>query len=272
LAEWLEHWQMVPALMVTGMVAGWLAGLIGVGGGIVVVPVLYFLFQQFGMDANSAITVATGTSLATIVPTSFSSVRAHFIRHHVDLPLLKRWGWAILAGVMAGGLLSARVGGIWLTALFGVLALVVSANMLLRTRVRPLGPRLPGVVVQWLLAGLIGMLSVMVGIGGGSMSVPLLTAFNFPTHRAVGTASAIGLLISLPGALTLLLTGITPADAPIGTFGLVNLVGFICIVPMTVLFAPIGAALGSRLDPTRLRQICALVLAITGVRMLMSVF
>jgi len=272
LTVWLEHWPMVPALMATGMVAGLLAGLIGVGGGIVVVPVLYFLFQQFGMDANSAITVATGTSLATIVPTSVSSIRAHLAMHHVDLPLLKRWGPAILAGVLAGGLLAARFGGIWLTALFAILALLVSVNMLLRPRVRPLGERLPGVLVQWLLAGLIGMLSVMVGIGGGTMSVPLLTAFNFSTHRAVGTASAIGLIISLPGALTLLVTGVTPASAPLGTFGLVNLVGFICIVPMTVLFAPIGAAMGSKLDSARLKQICALVLAITGIRMLLSIF
>jgi len=267
----IEQWPIILALMVTGVFAGVLAGLLGVGGGIVIVPVLYFLFQQFGMEPHSAITVATGTSLATIIPTSLSSIRAHLAKGNVDLELLKRLALAIFAGVMVGGLLAARVGGSWLTALFGSLALLVAANMLLRAKAKPLAESLPGRFGQSVLGGLIGSVSVMVGIGGGTMSVPILTACNYPAHRAVGTAAAIGLIISLPGALTMLLTGVTPQDAPLGTFGLVNLVGFACIVPMTVLFAPVGATLASKLESTKLKRVFAVVLAITGTRMLLSV-
>jgi len=108
----------------------------------------------------------------------------------------------------------------------------------------------------------------MVGIGGGTISVPLLTLYNYPAHKAVGTASAIGLLIALPGALTLLVFGNTPNDAPVGTVGLVNLLGFGCIVPLTVLFAPIGAAMAARLDGAKLKKIFAIVLLCTGGRML----
>ena len=95
----------------------------------------------------------------------------------------------------------------------------------------------------------------MVGIGGGTISVPLLTLYSYPAHKAVGTAAAIGLIISLPGALTMLLLGTTPADAPAGTFGLVNLAGFLCIVPLTVVFAPIGASLAARLDAGKLKKV-----------------
>ncbi|HBF09447.1 MAG TPA: hypothetical protein DDW29_14430, partial [Gammaproteobacteria bacterium] len=112
--------------------------------------------------------------------------------------------------------------------------------------------------------------SSMVGIGGGTISVPLLTIYNYPAHKAVGTAAAIGLIISLPGALTMLALGSTPADAPVGTYGLVNLIGFICIVPLTVLFAPVGASLAAKLDAAKLKKVFAIVLLFTGVRMLVQ--
>lgn len=118
----------------------------------------------------------------------------------------------------------------------------------------------------------IGFFSSMVGIGGGTISVPLLTLYNYPAHKAVGTAAAIGLIISLPGALTMLLMGKTPVDSPAATFGLVNLVGFICIVPLTVKFAPVGASLAAKLDAAKLKKVFAIVLLITGVRMLAQVF
>ena len=114
----------------------------------------------------------------------------------------------------------------------------------------------------------IGFFSSMVGIGGGTISVPLLTLYIYPAHKAVGTAAAIGLIISLPAALTMLAMGSTPTDAPAGTFGLVNLIGFICIVPLTVLFAPVGASLAAKLDAAKLKKIFALVLLMTGLRML----
>ena len=260
------------ALVATGVFAGILAGLLGVGGGIVIVPVLFFLFQSFGVSPESAMLIATATSLATIVPTSISSIRSHNKKGNVDFDLLKRWAVFILMGVLAGSWLVTRVEGTMLTMLFGVIAVLSALNMLFRTGKSALYQKLPNIAGQTVMGTSIGFFSSMVGIGGGTISVPLLTLFNYPAHKAVGTAAAIGLIISLPGALTMLTLGSTPVDAPAGTFGLINLFSFACIVPLTVLFAPVGASLAAKLDAAKLKKIFAFVLLFTGLRMLAQLF
>ncbi|MBL4763904.1 MAG: sulfite exporter TauE/SafE family protein [Colwellia sp.] len=262
----------ILALVATGVFAGILAGLLGVGGGIVIVPVLFFLFQSFGVSPESAMLVATATSLATIVPTSISSIRSHHQKGNVDFYLLKRWAVFILMGVLVGSWLVTRVEGSMLAMLFGVIAVLSALNMLFRTGKSALYQKLPNTTGQTVMGVSIGFFSAMVGIGGGTLSVPLLTLYNYPAHKAVGTAAAIGLIISLPGALTMLTLGSTPADAPAGTFGLVNLFAFTCIVPLTVLFAPVGASLAAKLDAVKLKKIFALVLLFTGLRMLAQLF
>lgn len=262
----------VLSLVVTGAFAGILAGLLGVGGGIVIVPVLFFLFQKFGVSPESAMVVATATSLATIIPTSISSIRSHHQKGNVDFDLLKRWVGFVFVGVFLGSYIVTKVNGIWLTSLFGLVASLSAANMLFRTKKSALFPELPGKIGQSFMGAVIGLLSSMVGIGGGTLSVPLLTLYNYPAHKAVGTAAAIGLLISLPGALTMFVLGCPPADAPVGTFGLVNLVGFLCIVPLTVLFAPVGASIAVKLDAIQLKKVFAVALLITGLRMLGQFF
>lgn len=261
----------IAALIVTGMGAGLLAGLLGVGGGIVIVPVLYFLFQAFGVSPESAMLVATATSLATIVLTSISSTRAHATRGNVDFALLQVWGPFILLGALMGSWLVTQVNGAWLTLLFGVIATFSAVNMLVGSK-QALLPGLPKKPGQWVMGTSVGLFSSLVGIGGGTLTVPMLTYCNYPAHQAVGTAAPVGLLISLPAAITLLGAGTTPADAPFGTFGLVNLVGFGCIVPLTVLFAPVGASLAAKLDPAKLKKVFAVVLMITGIRMLAQLF
>lgn len=260
------------ALVATGVFAGLLAGLLGVGGGIVIVPVLFFLFQSFGVSAESAMVIATATSLATIVPTSISSIRSHNKKGNVDFGLLKRWAGFIFIGVLLGSFLVTRVEGTMLTILFGIIATLSALNMLFRTGKSALYEKLPGNVGQSTMGISVGFFSAMVGIGGGTISVPLLTLYNYPAHKAVGTAAAIGLIISLPGAITMLVLGTAPSDAPVGTFGLVNLIGFACIVPLTVLFAPVGASLAAKLDAVKLKRVFAIVLLITGLRMLAQLF
>jgi uncharacterized membrane protein YfcA len=186
----------------------------------------------------------------------------------VDLNLLKRWAAFIFFGVLVGSWLVTRLDGTWITALFGVIATLSALNMLLRTGKSALFPALPGKAGQTVMGTSIGFFSSLVGIGGGTISVPLLTLYNYPAHKAVGTAAAIGLIISLPGALTMLALGTTPADAPACTIGLVNVAGFLCIVPFTVLFAPVGASLATKLDAAKLKKVFAIVLMITGLRML----
>ena len=267
-----ENSTAVLSLVVTGAIAGILAGLLGVGGGIVIVPVLFFLFQSFGVSPESAMPVALATSLATIIPTSISSIRSHHKKGNVDFELLKQWVGFVFFGVLLGSYVVTRVDGMWLTVLFGLIATLSSINMLFRTKKSALFQQLPGRIGQSIMGASIGFLSSMVGIGGGTISVPLLTLYNYPAHKAVGTAAAIGLLISLPGALTMFLLGSTPVDAPIGTFGFVNLVGFLCIVPLTVLFAPIGASIAVKLDSIQLKKVFAVALLITGLRMLGEFF
>jgi len=260
------------ALVATGVFAGILAGLLGVGGGIVIVPVLFFLFQSFGASPESAMLVATATSLATIVPTSISSICSHNQKGNVDFDLLKSWAVFILIGVLIGSWLVTRIEGSVLTILFGVIAVLSALNMLLRAGKTALYQKLPNTAGQKAMGASIGFFSSMVGIGGGTMSVPMLTLYSYPTHKAIGTSAAIGLFISLPATLTMLIFGSTPTDAPSGTFGLVNLFGFLCIVPLTVLFAPLGASLATKLDAIKLKKIFAFVLLFTGLRMLAQLF
>lgn len=266
------HFFTISSLAITGIFAGLLAGLLGVGGGIVIVPVLFFLFQALGVAADSAMLVATATSLATIVPTSLSAIYAHHKKGNVDFTLLRRWAPAIFSAVLLGSCLVTQIDGIWLSGLFGAIAVLSALNMLLRAPKSAIFKQLPGRIGQSLLASLIGLLSVMVGIGGGTLSVPLLTLCSYPAHRAVGTAAAIGLLIALPGALMLLFVGKCPLDAPIGTYGLVNFWGLLCIVPLTVLFAPLGALIASKLNAVHLKRVFAIALLVTGLRMLGTVF
>jgi uncharacterized membrane protein YfcA len=262
----------IIALITTGIIAGFLAGLLGVGGGVVIVPVLYFLFQSFDVSAQSAMLIATATSLATIVPTSLTSIKSHSRIGNVDFSLLKSWGPYILVGVVIGSLLVTQYGGQWLSGLFAVVASLSAFNMLFRTGKAALADSLPGKFGQRMIAACIGFLSAMVGIGGGTLSVPILTACSYPAHKAVGTAAGIGLIISLPAAMTMLTFGVTPSDAPFGTYGLVNLLGLVCIVPLTVIFAPLGAKLASKIDANLLKRVFAVVLLITGLRMLVQLF
>ncbi|MFT6990524.1 MAG: putative membrane protein YfcA [Paraglaciecola sp.] len=268
----LSNLPTIFALITTGIFAGLLAGLLGVGGGIVIVPVLFFLFQSFGVSQQSAIIIATATSLATIVPTSLSSIKSHHRKGNVDFSLLKSWGLYILIGVVIGSVLVTQYGGQWLSLLFGVIASLSALNMLFRAKKSAVADSLPGKFGQRVIASCIGFFSAMVGIGGGTLSVPTLTAYNYPAHKAVGTASGIGLIISLPAAITMLIFGATPSDAPIGTYGLVNLLGFVCIVPLTIIFAPVGAKLASIMDANLLKRVFAVVLLITGLRMLAQLF
>ena len=176
----------------TGVVAGLLAGLLGVGGGIVIVPILFLVFDVLDFPESVAMHVAVATSLATIVPTSIASARAHRAKGNVDVDLLKRWAPWVGLGAAAGGLLASGLDGEQLKLVFGIVALLVAVNMAAPGKL-VLGESLPrSGAVQGAIGGGIGLFSALMGIGGGTLSVPTLSMFSFPTHRAVGTAAAFG--------------------------------------------------------------------------------
>lgn len=260
------------AMLGVGAFAGLIAGLLGVGGGIVIVPALYHVLAL--MDVSEAIRmhVAVGSSLAIIIPTSLISARSHYRREAVDLPLLKRWILPLLVGVIVGAVVAAYLNGNVLAAVFAVVALLVSIRMLRGEDTLNLAESLPGEPIRSLLASFIGMVSTMMGIGGGTLTVPLLSACNYPIRRAVGTASAVGIVIAIPGAIGFLVSGQGVEGRPPLTIGYINLVAFCLIVPTTTLLAPYGARLAHTIKPGRLKIAFALFLLATSLRLFYDLF
>jgi uncharacterized membrane protein YfcA len=255
-------------LVIAGVVGGLVAGMLGVGGGIVVVPILYHVLAALGVDESVRMHIAVGTSLATIIPTSFSSVRAHNKKGAVDWDLLRRWWPPMLLGVLAGSALAAYVRGQTLSLIFAGVALPVALHFALwgdKKRIADHLPRGPGGL---LLPFGIGGVSTMMGIGGGTVGVPALTLCGYPIHRAVGTASAFGAIISVPGTIAAIAAGWYAGGLPPYSLGYVNLLGVLLIAPGSFFAAPAGAHLAHMTDTNRLRMVFALFIAITAARML----
>lgn len=263
---------LLAAMLVTGACSGFLAGLLGVGGGIVVVPILFTVFDVFGVDPAVRMQVAVGTSLATIIPTSISSARSHWRKGSVDRRLLARLAPTVLAGVFLGTWLGSFVSGHVMMLVFAIAAILVGINLALGKYALVLGDKLPGTVGISAIGGLIGAVSSMMGIGGGTLTVPILSLFRFPILNAVGTASALGLIISIPGTLGYTLAGIGNPHLPPFQIGFVNWVGFLIIAPVSIFFAPWGAKTAYNISKTTLSRAFACFLFVTASKMLWSLF
>ena len=260
---------LVGMMLITGAIGGLLAGLLGVGGGIVIVPVLELVLAWLGVDASVRMHVTVATSLATIIPTSISSSRAHHAKGAVDVDQLRLWGVAIFIGAVAGVLIASYVSGDALSAIFGTVALLVAVKMLLPLDGKHIAEKLPGGIGGQILPFTIGGVSSMMGIGGGPLSVPLMTLFNFPIHRAVGTASLFGLLISVPATLGFIATGWGEPGLPVGSLGYVNLIGLAVIAPVAYFAAPWGVRLAHALTKRQLGLMFGCFLMIVAIRMLL---
>jgi uncharacterized protein len=263
-----EILMLCGAMLLTGIVAGLMAGLLGVGGGLVIVPMLDFALGFMGVDPSIRMQIAVATSLATIIPTSISSSRAHYKRNAVDVRLAKKWALWIFTGALVGTWVASQVHSRVLSAVFACVALLVALKLLLPmdaravTRTVPTGPAILPVPT------LIGFISTLMGIGGGSISVPVLTYFGESIHRAVGTSALFGLLIAVPGTLGFMLTGHGNPHLPFGSMGFVNLLGFALIAPATVLAAPFGVRLAHSMEKRHLTMLFGTFLLIVSVRML----
>lgn len=261
----------IGILLLCGVVAGFLAGLLGVGGGIIFVPCFYLVFTGFfKIDPNIAILVSTGTSLLCMIPTSTSAARSQYKKGNTDIDVIKAWSIFMLIGVVVGILVSKVFGGAWLTLLFGSVMILNSLNTLFRANAKPAFESLPGKFGQSIIAFCISCFSSMLGIGGGTLTVPVLNACSVPPHKSIGTSSAVSLFVCIPGTILMLLTNQTPDGAPIGTFGLVNVLAAICVVPVSYLCAPLGVNVGKSIKPATLKRIFAIALFIISARMLYS--
>ncbi|WP_270936705.1 sulfite exporter TauE/SafE family protein [Falsiroseomonas oryzae] len=258
------------AMAFTGLASGLLAGLLGVGGGIVIVPVLFSVFPLFGIPEAVQMKLAVGTSLATIIPTSIQSARKHFAKGTMDVPLLRSLVPSIAGGVLLGTLLGVVVAGSAHTAVFAVIALAVALNMALTGVDWRLRDSFPTGKRRHSIGTFIGAVSAMMGIGGGTVGVPILSMFGAPIRSAVATASAFGVIISIPATIGFVYGGWGNPLLPPLSLGYVNLIGFALIVPASLLAAPWGVKLAHSIPPLLLKRLFAAFLGLTVLRMFWS--
>jgi len=252
-----------------GALAGTLAGLFGIGGGLVIVPALVFAFTLQGLEPAVLTHLAVGTSLATILFTSLSSIRTHHRLRGVRWDLVRPMAGGIVLGAALGAWTASLLSGEGLQSLIGVFVILAALKMGLDLSPRP-GPGLPGNPGLALTGGGIGWLSAIFGIGGGTLTVPFLSWCNVRMQEAVGTAAACGFPIALAGALANMVVGWDHPGLPAGSAGYVYLPAFAGIVALSVPFARLGARLAHRLSPQRLKRFFALLLVIVGLRFLFS--
>ncbi|MBN9887074.1 sulfite exporter TauE/SafE family protein [Salipiger abyssi] len=251
-----------------GAVAGLISGLLGVGGGIILVPAFYYVFSGLGYHPEQLMQICVATSTGTIIVTSLRSVTSHHKRGAVSMELIRGWGPFIAIGSVLGVLAAASLRSQELQLVFGCIGVSLGLYMLLGKRSWRISDTLPGRALSAVYGGIIGFFSALMGIGGGSFTVPLLTAYNVPPHRAVGTSPGFGLLISIPGFIAFLLTGWGIAGKPPGTVGYVNLPAVALIMVTSLLMVPVGVKLAHSLSPARLRLVFALTVLLLAGNML----
>lgn len=245
----------LPVLLMTGAFAGILAGLLGIGGGVVIVPIVTLLFERHGLDHALAIKVALGTSLATIVVTAAMSVFTHHRKGAVDWALFRVMAPAVVVGSLLGAWMADWLPGDLLYTAFIVFLFGISLQMAMGRvgahRDLPAAPGLAGV------SGGVGIVSALMGIGGGAMHVPFLSYCGVPVKRAIATAAAVGLPLAIAATLGYVIGGLDEGGIPPTSLGYVNLPVFAAVVAASLVFAPLGAILTHRLPDRLLRRLFA---------------
>jgi uncharacterized membrane protein YfcA len=261
----MSAWVLYLAI---GAFAGVLAGLLGVGGGLVIVPMLTFIFTSQGLPAAHILHLALGTSLASIMFTSLSSVRAHHGRGAVNWQAVRRITPGIMFGTFAGSCIAAQLSTGFLKAFFVVFQYYVATQLLLDIKPKP-HRQLPGNAAMFGVGSVIGGISSLVGIGGGTMSVPFMIWCNAAMHTAIGTSAAIGFPIALAGAAGYVVNGLS-VKLPPYSLGFVYLPALLGVAAASILTAPLGARLAHSLPIPKLKKVFALLLVVMGTKMLMS--
>ncbi len=260
---------MLMLLMLIGAIAGVMAGLLGVGGGIILVPAFFYGFAQLGYDGAQLMQVCVATSLATIVVTSVRSVVSHHAKGAVDRVILRAWAGFIVAGAVAGVVVAAQVSSGVLQAVFGALALVAGLYLGFGRDNWRLGSAMPDQPARGALAAGLGFLSAMMGIGGGTFGVPIMALYGVPIHRAVATAAGFGLLIAGPAVVGFLLLDVP--RAPPFSLGAVNIPAFLVVITMTLITTPYGVRLAHAMNAKPLKRVFAVFITLVALNMLRKV-
>ncbi|WP_112311611.1 sulfite exporter TauE/SafE family protein [Pseudogemmobacter bohemicus] len=259
---------LVALLFVVGAFAGIIAGLLGVGGGIVLVPAFFYVFTALGYGGPQVMQVCLATSLATIIFTSIRSVMAHNRKGAVDWEVLKTWAPGIVIGAIIGTLVASQLRSVALQAIFGGLGMVVGLYMAFGRQSWRIAGTMPTGPVRAAQSSVLGFLSVLMGIGGGSFGVPLMTLYGVPIHRAVATASGFGVTIAVPSVIGFLFMPLDPATRPPLTLGAVNLPAFAVVIGITMVTTSYGVKLAHAMDPKPLKRIFAVFLILVAANML----
>lgn len=253
-----------------GVIAGFIAGLLGVGGGLIIVPVLIIIFQSNNFTADIIVHMAIGTSLASIVFTSISSIYAHHFQHGaVRWDIVKSLTPGIIIGALLGAVIADFISATILKKFFAIFELVVAFQMALNIKAHAARtlPKLTGMTSVGIA---IGVISSIVGIGGGTLTVPFLSWCNIKIQNAVATSSACGLPIAIAGCVGFIVMGWNETTLPENTFGYIYWPAFLAIVISSIFLAPLGAWLAHRLSATKLKRSFSIVLFILGIKMLLS--
>ena len=259
--------NLLAVLAISAAVAGFMAGLLGVGGGIIMVPALYYAFTVLDFELATRMHLAVGTSLAIIIPTSIISTKTHMEYDAVDFKMVKSFGIFILLGVIAGTFLAVNLKTPTLVLFFSIFAFMVGLFFIFLREKLVENPKTISNIVKNISGIIIGFISIPLGIGGGSLMVPFMRTFGYDIRKSIGTAAAVGFLISLSGTITMIMGGkiIDNINTPFSV-GYINLLGFAVFVPVTMIMARLGAKAVYKIDKKLLSKIFGTFLLIVSIR------
>jgi len=262
-----EILNLLAVLGLAAVVAGFMAGLLGVGGGIIMVPALYYAFTILDYDIATRMHLSVGTSLAIIIPTSIMSTKTHMEYNAVDFKMVKSFGVLILLGVILGTFLAVNLRTPQLVLFFSIFAFTVGLFFIFLREKLVENPKKISNTIKNLSGIFIGFISVPLGIGGGSLMVPFMRTFGYDIRKSIGTAAAVGFLISVSGAASMLIGGkiINNVNTPF-SIGYINLLGFLVFVPITMIMARIGAKVVYKIDKKLLSKIFGIFLLLVSIR------
>ena len=254
-------------LSLAASVAGFMAGLLGVGGGIIIVPALYYAFTVLDFDIATRMHLSVGTSLAIIIPTSIISTKTHMEYDAVDFKLIKSFGIFILFGVIAGTFLAVNLKTPAFVLFFSIMAFIVGLFFIFFREQLLKNPKMIAASAKNISGIIIGFISVLLGIGGGSLMVPFMRTFGYDIRRSIGTAAGVGFLIAVFGTITMITGGkiVDNINTPY-SLGYVNLLGFLVFVPVTMIMARVGAKAVYKIDKNILSKIFGIFLIIVSIR------
>jgi len=259
--------NLLIVLSIAACIAGFMAGLLGVGGGLVMVPALYYAFSVLNFEIETKMHLALGTSLAIIIPTSIMSTRTHMKYKAVDFGLIKSFGIYIIIGVLLGTLFASKLKTAGLVLFFSIFAFLVGLFFIfLKNKLEETKKNIPK-VFKIIIGNLIGFISVPLGIGGGSLSVPFMRLFGYDMRKAIGTSAAIGIVIAVTGTVSMIGSGalFSNVKSPL-SLGYFNLAGFLVFVPITMLAAPIGAKVVHKISRSLISKIFGIYLIIMSIK------